>query len=87
MERFCRACSIGVTFGHHLIGRVPLEWRIAEDEYGTELALYEARHDTIVYPANLVAKRWAAEELSGEFLTATADRLVALLGGRRRSRR
>lgn len=79
--------AIGMTFGQHLIGRVPLEWMIAEDDDVTELALYERRHDTLVYPANLVAKRWVAEELSGEFLVATADRVVAILGGRRRSRR
>jgi hypothetical protein len=76
--------AIGMAYGEHLIRRAPLSWMIAEDEHGTELALYEPRRETLVYPANLVAEHWAAEDASGEFLVADAERVVDQVAGRRR---
>jgi|ERR1044072_2025270 hypothetical protein len=53
---------VGVAFGQHLVDSTPLEWVIATDEYGTELALYglPGQGDILVYPQNFVAKRYEA---------------------------
>ena len=53
---------VGVAFGQHLVDSTPLEWVIASDEYGTELALYglPGQGDILVYPQNFVAKRYEA---------------------------
>jgi hypothetical protein len=53
---------VGVAFGQHLVDSTPLEWVIASDTYGTELALYglPGHGDILVYPQNFVAKRYEA---------------------------
>ena len=53
---------VGVAFGQHLVDSTPLEWVIASDAYGTELALYAllGEGDVLVYPQNFVAKRYEA---------------------------
>ena len=53
---------VGVAFGQHLVDTTPLEWVIASDEYGAELALYglPGQGDVLVYPQNFVAKRYEA---------------------------
>ncbi len=54
---------VGVAFGQHLVDSTALEWVIASDEYGTELALYglPGQGDILVYPQNFVAKRYEAK--------------------------
>ena len=54
---------VGVAFGQHLVDSTPLEWVIASDEYGTELALYglPGQGDILVYPQNFVAKRYESD--------------------------
>jgi len=53
---------VGIAFGQHLVDSTPLEWVIASDAYGTELALYglPGQGDILVYPQNFVAKRYEA---------------------------
>ncbi|WP_053206230.1 DUF3806 domain-containing protein [Jiangella muralis] len=51
---------LGIGFGEHLRKRIGLAWVIAADEHGTELALHGQPGDVLLYPANLVAKRWVA---------------------------
>src|ERR1044072_1158322 len=53
---------VGVAVGQHLVNSTLLEWVIASDEYGTELALYglPGQGDILVYPQNFVAKRYEA---------------------------
>lgn len=53
---------VGVAFGQHLVDSTSLEWVIASDEYGTELALYglPGQGDILLYPQNFVAKRYEA---------------------------
>jgi hypothetical protein len=53
---------VGVAFGQHLVDSTSLEWVIATDEYGTELALYglPGHGDILLYPQNFVAKRYEA---------------------------
>jgi hypothetical protein len=55
---------VGIAFGQALVDRVGLQWVVAMDEYGTELAVHGLAHqgDVLVYPANFVAKRWERRE-------------------------
>ncbi|MCW2603862.1 MAG: hypothetical protein JWN61_1997 [Pseudonocardiales bacterium] len=52
---------IGIGVGEHIRRRTGLEWAIATDEYGTELALVGQPGDVLIFPPNLVAKRWSDE--------------------------
>jgi hypothetical protein len=54
--------QIGLAFGQYVADHAHLEWRVATDANGTEIALHRVRGDVLVYPTNLVAKRWVAEE-------------------------
>lgn len=54
--------QIGLAFGQYVADRAHLEWKVATDSHGTEIALHRTRGDVLVYPTNLVAKRWVAEE-------------------------
>ncbi|WP_448003434.1 DUF3806 domain-containing protein [Agromyces bauzanensis] len=79
--------AIGTAFGEHLARSSPLAWMLAEDEHGTELALFAPRRQTLIYPVKLVAERWMAED-PGEFLTTMADEVSSRYArGRRRPRR
>ncbi|GAA4385384.1 DUF3806 domain-containing protein [Agromyces bauzanensis] len=76
--------AIGTALGEHLVRSTPLSWMLADDDHGTELAVFEPRHKTLLYPVKLVAERWLAEQ-PGEFLTATTEQVVARFSrGRRR---
>lgn len=64
---------VGAAFGQHLVNTTPLEWVIATDEYGTELAVYglPGEADILVFPQNFVAKRY--ESKVGEFIVASLN--------------
>ena len=55
---------VGVAFGQALIDGIGLEWVIATDDHGSELAVhgFPERGDILVHPANFVAKRWERRE-------------------------
>jgi hypothetical protein len=53
---------IGLAFGHHLATACDLSWVLATDERGTEIALHGQPGDILIYPTNLVAKRWSRGE-------------------------
>ncbi len=53
---------VGIAFGQHLVDEAGLTWVIATDEHGTELAVHGQANGTLVYPCNLVAKRWQSGE-------------------------
>lgn len=55
---------VGVAFGQALVDGIGLQWVIATDEHGSELAVYGLpnRGDVLVYPANFVVKRWERRE-------------------------
>jgi len=52
--------AFGLAFGAYLVDRLGLQWKIVEDEYGTEMAVWGREGDILVFPANLVAKRYEA---------------------------
>lgn|SRR5690349_19075 len=53
---------VGIAFGQHLVDAVGLEWVVATDEYGTELAVHGEPNHVLIYPCNLVAKRWESRD-------------------------
>lgn len=67
---------VGVIFGQALVDELELEWVIATDEHGSELAVYgpPGRGDVLVYPANFVAKRWERRETF--FLERSFDQMA-----------
>ena len=66
---------VGIAFGQHLVDSTPLEWVIASDAYGTELALYglPGQGDVLVYPQNFVAKRY--ESNVGIFIVESVNQI------------
>jgi len=65
---------IGIGLGEHLVCRAGLQWVVATDEAGTELAVRGQSGSVIIYPTNVVAKRWVAGERA--FLGRFADDVV-----------
>jgi hypothetical protein len=60
--------AIGFAFGQLLVDTAGFRWVVATDQYGCEMAILAlpGRGDVLVYPANMVAKRWPSRET--EFL-------------------
>jgi hypothetical protein len=67
--------QIGLGFGQYVADQARLDWTVATDEHGAEIALHRARGNVLIYPTNLVAKRWAAEQL--HTLPALARQMIA----------
>jgi len=69
--------AVGVALGQALVdGLEGFEWVIADDGEGTDLAVFgmPGAGDVLVYPANLVAKRYDARDPM--FLQSTHDAIV-----------
>jgi Domain of unknown function (DUF3806) len=56
--------AIGAAFGQFLADSDGFRWVVASDEHGTEMAIIalEGTADVILYPMNLVAKRYESGE-------------------------
>lgn len=56
--------ATGAAFGQSLVDTAGFRWVVATDEHGTEMAIIalEGTADVVVYPMNLVAKRYETEE-------------------------
>jgi hypothetical protein len=54
--------AFGIAFGQYLTGALGLEWKVVSDDLGTEIAVYGRPGDSLVFPANLVAKRFEKGE-------------------------
>ena len=79
--------AIGTALGEHLVRRTVLRWTLAIDDRRTELGLAEGTSQVLLFPTELVAERWRAQQ-SGEFIIETVDRLIDRFprsGGRRRA--
>lgn len=52
--------AIGAAFGQFLVDSDGFRWVVASDEHGTEMAVIalEGTADVVLYPMNLVAKRY-----------------------------
>lgn len=54
--------AVGLAFGQSLVDTLGLEWAVVTDEYGTEIAVRGQPGDLLVFPTNLVAKRFETGE-------------------------
>jgi hypothetical protein len=54
--------AFGMAFGQLLIDRLQLTWVVAADDQSTEMAVHGQPGDILIYPANLVAKRYVQRE-------------------------
>ena len=56
--------AVGFAFGELLVEAARFRWVVATDQYGCEMALLAlpGRGDVLVYPSNMVAKRWQSRE-------------------------
>ena len=70
--------ALGIALGQHLVDHHKLDWCVATDSFGTEVACYGKTGDVLVYPLNLVAKRWAKSE--GGFLVALVAAMDSDIG-------
>ena len=63
--------GVGMAFGQTLVDGLGMQWIIATDDQGSEMAVYglPGSADVLVYPANFVAKRWERREAN--FLEAS----------------
>jgi hypothetical protein len=57
--------AIGSAFGQALVDALGLEWAVVSDEHGTEIAVHGQPGDILVFPPNLVAKRFARRATRG----------------------
>jgi uncharacterized protein DUF3806 len=66
--------AIGLAFGQALVDELRLEWAIVTDEHGTEIAVHGQPGDILVFPPNLVAKRFETGDTG--FLVPIYDEIV-----------
>ena len=55
--------SFGTAFGQHLVEHLSMTWSVVTGEQGTEMAVCGQPGDILVFPPNLVAKRFVAKEV------------------------
>jgi uncharacterized protein DUF3806 len=67
---------IGLSFGQHLVDDFGLRWVVVSDDQGTEMAVHREQGDVLVFPANLVAKRWETKDTG--FLRPIYDQVATL---------
>lgn len=67
--------QIGLGFGQYVADHAKLDWRVATDAQGAEIALHGTRGNVLIYPTDLVAQQWAAQERST--LPALARDMIA----------
>jgi hypothetical protein len=66
--------AVGMAFGEHLIAALNLQWVVATDEHGTELAVHGEPCNVLFYPANFVAKRF--ESRTTNFIAPLLKQIV-----------
>ena len=82
--------AFGLAFGAHLVDRLGLEWKVIQDDLGTEMAVWGREGEVTIFPANLVGKRYVAgtTRFFDDVAAQTEDRVRevrAELGGTRQS--
>jgi hypothetical protein len=55
--------AVGIAFGQRLVDDLGLRWAVVTDEHGTEIAVHGEPGDILVFPPNLVAKRFERGEI------------------------
>jgi hypothetical protein len=69
--------AVGFAFGQQLVDNLGVRWAVVTDEHGTEIAVHEPRGDLLLFPPNLVGKRWQSRETG--FLRPVYDDVAAKL--------
>jgi len=69
--------QIGLGFGQYVADQAKLDWTVATDSQGAEIALHRARGNVLIYPTNVVAKQWSAHDF--HTLPALAREMIATL--------
>ena len=54
--------AFGLAFGQVLVDELGLDWAVVTDKHGTEIAVHGQPGDLLVFPPNLVAKRFERGE-------------------------
>jgi hypothetical protein len=54
--------AVGMAFGQRFVDELGFRWAVVTDEHGTEIAVHGDPHDFLVFPPNLVAKRFERGE-------------------------
>lgn len=67
--------AVGLTFGQALVDGIGLDWAIVTDEQSTEIAVHGQPGDILVFPPNLIAKRFEHGET--RFLQMVYDGIAA----------
>jgi hypothetical protein len=67
--------QIGLALGQYVADRARLDWTVATDERGTEIALRRPSGNVLFYPTSLVAQLWSGHERST--LPALARDMIA----------
>jgi hypothetical protein len=52
--------AFGLALGDYLVRRLGLEWKVVSDNQGTEIAVWGQVGEVLVFPPNLVGKRYVA---------------------------
>jgi len=74
--------AFGIAFGQRLVDELGLEWKAVTDADGTEIAVHGQPGDILVFPPNLVAKRFVARETW--FLASIYEELARMVDDFRR---
>ena len=72
--------AFGVAFGSYLVERLGLVWRVVDDEYGTEMAVWGHDGDILVFPPNLVGKRYVSRQMRffADVATAIEEQVASI---------
>jgi len=54
--------AFGIAFGQYLVDNLGLQWAVVTDSHGTEIAVHGSPGDQLVFPPNLVAKRFVKRQ-------------------------
>ena len=54
--------AFGIAFGQSLVDTLGLHWAVVTDSQGTEIAVHGSPGDILIFPPNLVAKRFAKRQ-------------------------
>jgi Domain of unknown function (DUF3806) len=72
----------GIAFGQRLVDDLGFEWKVVTDSEGTEMAVVAQPGEVLVFPPNLVAKRFVTRETG--FMRPIYDEFATIVGQLRR---
>lgn len=75
--------AFGLAFGQYLVANLALTWAVVSDGQGTEIAVHGQPGDILVFPLNLVAKRYTKGEM--RFFQSLYDQTRQQIEGLRRT--